>query len=46
MEKNSKRQASTAFTSAEKAVSTRQIGSCLDPIDGMDFEEQKISCNY
>jgi hypothetical protein len=46
MEKNSKPQASIAFTSAEKAVGTRQIGSCLGPIDGLDFEEERISCNY
>jgi hypothetical protein len=37
MEVNSKPHASTAFTSAEKAVGTRQIGGCLGPVLGVDF---------
>ena len=36
MELNNKTHASTAFTSAEKAVGTRQIGGCLDHMGGLD----------
>ena len=36
MEVNSKPHASTAFTSAEKVVGTRQIEGCLGPTLGVD----------
>ena len=36
MEVNSKPHVSTAFTSAEKAVGTRQIGDCMGPTGGLN----------